>query len=501
MINSVCILGGGTSGLVAALMTKKAWPNVKITMIESSKLGIIGVGEGSTEHWRKFMQHIGVDIYSLIKETGATFKVGIKFTNWNGDGKHYFHSLSEQYGSISNTNGLPYTWVKMIGENWDPLDTSWRKSQESMHIEPLGQILSQYHFDTNKLNEFLHRLCQERDIKVIDTEIEDVILDDDGSVKELLDISGNRHAYEFFIDCSGFRRVIASKLGAKWIDCSAQLPMNSAIAFPTGYTEDIPSYTEATALGSGWVWRIPTQERYGNGYVFCDQFIDETKAYDEVSQHYRDNLGIKEELQIGKKVKFGAGYVDKFWIKNCVSIGLSGIFVEPLEASSIGTTIQQCFILMPDLFFYEKGDELTAERYNGQMRAISENIVDFIQLHYFTKRDDTEFWRWCKQEIVPTEFNKKYLEYFKKHYPNINCFNSPMILFSYLNYGQVMHGLGMMDNNYINNKYQTHMKEYSYIVEHFLSSNAKEDATAKFFRHRDALNELKSRGDPIAFKF
>ncbi|CAB4125854.1 Flavin-dependent halogenase [uncultured Caudovirales phage] len=501
MINSICILGGGTSGLVAALMTRKAWPNVKITMIESSKFGIIGVGEGSTEHWRKFMQHVNIDIFSLIRETGATFKIGIKFTNWNGDGKHYFHSLSEQYGAISQNHGLPYTWIKMIGENWDPLDTSWRKSQESMHIEPLDQILSQYHFDTHKLNDYLHRLCRERDINIVDTEVDDVILDEDGYVKELIDVQGRTHAYDFYIDCSGFRRVIASKLGAKWVDCTNQLPMNSAIAFPTGYTEDIPSYTESTALSSGWVWRIPTQERYGNGYVFCDKFIDETKAYDEVSQHYRDNLGIKEELQIGKKVKFGAGYVEEFWMKNCVSIGLSGIFVEPLEASSIGTTIQQCFILMPDLFFYEKGEPLTAQRYNKQMRSISENIVDFIQLHYFTKRDDTEFWRWCKNEIVPTDFNKNYLSYFKRHYPNINYFNQPMLLFSYLNYGQVMHGLGMFDNAYINEKYKTHMGEYSFAVNQLLSANDAEDAKATFFSHRQSINALKSRGELVEFKF
>jgi len=501
MINSICILGGGTSGMITALVLRKAWPKLDITVIESSKLGIIGVGEGSTEHWRVFMKHVDIDVFSLVRETGATFKIGIKFTNWNGDNKDYFHSLSEQYGSLSRANGLPFTWLKMIGEDWDPLDTMWSRARDSYHGEPVHDILSQYHFDTNKLNSFLHKICSERKINLIDTEIEEVILDEFGYVKELIDVAGRNHAYDFYVDCSGFKRIIGSKLGAKWIDCSAQLPMNSAIAFPTGYTEDIPSYTEATALSSGWVWRIPTQDRYGNGYVFCDSFIDETKAYDEVSQHYKDNLNIQDTINIGKRVKFNAGYVENYWIKNCVMIGLSGIFVEPLEASSIGTTIQQALILSPDLFFYEKHETLTSERYNKQMRIISENIIDFIQLHYITKRSDSEFWRWCKNEIKLTEFNSKYLEYFKKGYPNINLFNQPMTLFSYLNFGQVMQGLGLFNNESIRKKFEDHMYAHSIDTDEILKSAEIFDNNATFYSHRESLELIKERAIARDYKF
>lgn len=501
MINSICILGGGTSGLIAALILRKAWPELKITIIESSKIGIIGVGEGSTEHWRRFMTHADIDIFSLVKETGATFKIGIKFTDWNGDGKSYFHSLSEQYGVASNVHGLPFTWLQMIGEDWNPLDTMWEKAADSMHLEPLHEILAQYHFDTNKLNTYLHKICKARKITVIDTEIKGVILDHQGYVKELIDVTDIKHTYEFYIDCSGFQRVIGSKLKAKWIDCSQQLPMNSAIAFPTDYTESIPSYTQATALSSGWVWRIPTQDRYGNGYVFCDSFINDTQAYDEVSHHYKNNLGIMNSLSIGKKIKFTAGYVENYWIKNCVMIGLSGIFVEPLEASSIGTTIQQVMILCPDLFFYEKGEELTAERYNKQMKSISENIVDFIQLHYFTKRNDSEFWQWCKNAIVPTAFNAKYLEYFKKGYPNKNLFNEPMALFSYLNFGQVMHGLDMFDNSHIKKKFEAHMAAHSVDTKNMVALTKAENLTSKFYTHRESLEIIKQRAVSHAYKF
>jgi tryptophan halogenase len=498
MIDSLCILGGGTSGLVSALMARTAYPNLKITIIESSKLGIIGVGEGSTEHWKKFIDHVGISVPDLIRETGATYKIGIKFTNWHGDGTHYFHSLSEQFGWHTDENGLPVGWIKMVGEDWDPLDTAWKLSQDSCHVEPLHEILSQYHFDTFKLNDFLHRKCIERNINIIDAEIEDVVLDNEGYVKELVDTTKQKHAHDFYIDCSGFRRIIGSKLGVKWIDKTAELPMNSAIAFPTPYTEDIPSYTEATALGSGWAWRIPTQERYGNGYVFCDEFINETQAYDEVSEHYK-RLGITDNIEVGKRVKFGAGYVDQFFVKNCAMVGLSGIFVEPLEASSIGTTIQQAFILMPNLLFFSRGETRTAEKYNKDLTIIAENIVDFIQLHYFSERDDTEFWRWCKNEIEWTDFNRENLEYFKNSFPNVYYFNHPMQLFSHLNYAQVMHGLRMFNNENIKRVYEKHLSHYNDTIVDTIHKH--EDIEGyEVFKHRQALEIVKDRYERIEIK-
>lgn len=500
MINSICIVGGGTSGLVAALMMRKAWENLKITVIESSQIGIVGVGEGSTEHWKKFIDHVGISVYDLMRETGATFKIGIKFTNWHGDGTHYFHSLVEDYCPHSAENGVPYMWYKMIGENWNPLETHSAAGQAGKHFEPLHENLSQYHFDTFKLNSFLHKKCAERNIQVVDAIVNDVILDDQGYVSELVFEDGRRHKDEFFIDCSGFRRIIATKLGVQWVAKDKELPMNAAIAFPTGYKEKIPSWTEATALSSGWVWRIPTQERFGNGYVFCDSFIDETQAYDEVKQHYVNNLGITDELNVGRKFKFVAGHVDKFWIKNCVSIGLSGIFVEPLEASSIGTTIQQCFMLAPSLAFFTKGEEFTAKKYNDMMIGVSNNIVDFIQLHYLTQRNDTEFWKWVKNNIKLTEFNKEYLPYFAENMTNVFYFNEHFTLFKHLNFMQVMHGLRMFKSEKILEVYNNHLTKYDDEIRRILDINGNYRIIKDTFDHRQALEILKQRYDEIKYE-
>ncbi len=498
MINSLCILGGGTSGLIAALMFRKAYPKLKITLIESSQIGIIGVGEGTTEHWRFFVEYCDIPLHELFEQTGATFKIGIKFTNWHGDGTHYFHSLLQDFGGVDPKSDIPYTWYRMIGENWNPLHTLGDGSQKSRHYEPLHDNINQFHFDTMKLNSFLHNKCIERDITIIDNIIEEVKIDQQGYVNSLVDAVNREHIYDFYIDCSGFKRVIGSHLGMKWIDKSEFLPMNSAIAFQSPYQEDIPSYTEATALSSGWSWRIPTQDRFGNGYVYCDNFIKDDAAILEIKEHYKKHLSI-DDIAIGKKFKFAAGHVDKFWTKNCAVIGLSGIFVEPLEASSIGTTIQQCANLVSSIVHFARGEETTARQYNKLITKVAENIVDFIQLHYFTQRSDTEFWRWCKNSIKITEFNRENLEYFKKNNVDNNFFREPLLLFKTLNFMQVMHGLRLIDHKHSLKVYDDHLREkYDQEIEKMLILNA--DLTESI-PHRKCLEILKNRVPVIEYKF
>ena len=182
-------------------------------------------------------------------------------------------------------------------------------------------------------------------------------------------------------------------------------------------------------------------------------------------------------------------------------IGLSSIFVEPLEASSIGTTIQQMFMVLPSLFVYERGDTLTADKYNKDISTISENIVDFIQLHYFTQRSDTEFWRWCRNEIKLTDFNATYLEYFKKNFVHSHMFNAPMLLFSQLNYIQVMHGLRLFDQERLKEKYDAHMsKRYDPIVNQLLFDDIEYTKRVPSWPHREALEIIKERYDSISVK-
>jgi hypothetical protein len=494
MINSLIVVGGGTSGLVSALMLKKSWPNLEITVIESSNLGIIGVGEGSTEHWQRFMDHMEIYTPDLFREAGATYKVGIKFNNWHGDNTSYWHSIVEHFSTNTPESGLPYMFLRMVSDNFDPNDTAWKISTQSRHVEPLHSSTSQYHFDTFKLNDFLHKIAKSHSIKFIDTDIVDVELDEQGYVSSLIDKDNQRHSSDFYIDCSGFRRVIGSKLGIQWVDCQQELPMNRAMAFPTPGTFDIPSYTQATAMSSGWMWRIPTQERYGNGYVFCDSFINEEQAEQEVKTVF-------EDATIARHVKFTPGYVNQFWVKNCAMIGLSSVFVEPLEASSIGTTIQQTFLLIPALFSYSKDDgDKTSQRYNDVVHDIANNVIDFIQLHYFTQRNDSEFWKWCKSNIKITDFNRETLEYFKNNWVYQHYFNKPLLMFTQINWIQVMHGLRMFNTTRIQKLFDTHLSNYRPITDYELNFDNERNKTVQTFTHREAIELLKERYKEVTYK-
>lgn len=484
MDRHIVILGGGTAGLLASLILTSHNPSYTVTVVESEKIGIIGVGEGSTEHWLEFMNYCNISIPELVKETGATFKSGIKFINWNGDKDHYWHALPIQTTQIENQSGTYPIILHAIAENLHSDTTVWESCLNHTIREPYPQATAQFHFDTRKLNTYFHKLARDRGVEFFTDDIVDVKLDDQGFVDSIV---GEVQTYrgDFFIDASGFNRVISSKLGVKWNDVSEYLPMNRAIAFPTPYQEDIPPYTSATAMSSGWMWRIPTQDRFGNGYVYCDKFISDDDAFAEAQSVF------DHPIEVAKSVKFSAGYVDKFWVKNCLNIGLSAMFVEPLEASSIGSTIQQCFGFISVYKHWDRKYPATENRYNLQMTEMAKNIVDFIQLHYFTKRNDSEFWRWCQNGGVKmTPFNKETFECFKHMYPSNAMFNDYWLMFKSLNWVQVMHGLGHLNPEHAHSL----IKQYPNISNYRSFLMKEKDLTyASSIPHRQALEIVKTR--------
>lgn len=441
----ITILGAGTAGLVSALILKKTFPKYDVKIIESDSIGIIGVGEGSTEHWRIFTDYCQFSLYDLVRETDAALKKGIKFENWNGDGASYFHSLSPPFYSDYGQTvvQIPTFTQSLISSNiptFDPVvDTNLVDFRGGI------QTTNQYHFNTFKLNEYLHKLCSERGIVFYKDTITDVKLKDNGDIESLSSESGMVYDGDLFVDSSGMKRVLSSKLGVKWVSYKKYLPMNHAIAFPTSDVSDLKPYTLSRALSSGWNWRISTQGRYGNGYVFCDDFIDSTKAHAEVQSVY------SEDVKVAKDIKFEAGRVDKFWVNNCVSIGLSASFVEPLEASSIGNTILQSFGLANMLPHWEVDRKISAQ-YDKKFTASFDNIVDFVQLHYITKREDTPFWREVKNTMVYTDFLSEHLETFKKVMPVQTYFQAEYTMFNAPNWAQVMDGLDLFDRGFIKQK-------------------------------------------------
>lgn len=450
---NIAIVGGGSAGLVAALILKTRFPHMQIDIIRSTKIGIIGVGEGSTEHWRQFMDYVGISNTTVIKECDATFKSGIMFKDWGK--KDYLHSIG--YGFNAKAEGYSYVYAKLIGEGAEPKDLVAKHAWDSVVNlwfvgKPDQTPAVQYHFNTHKLNTFLTSLAEQRGCTIYDDEISDVNLNADGEISTLVG-SKQTYEYDFYIDSTGFSKLLISKLGAKWQSYSKYLKMNSAIVFPTENAGEIDMWTTSRAMNAGWLFRIPVQGRYGNGYIFDSNYITAEEAKAEAEAY----LG--HSIEVGKTLSFDPGALDKTWLKNCCAIGLSSSFVEPLEASSIGTSIQQSFLLADRIINYNTA---VSERYNKSVNAIVENIRDFIALHYVTGRDDTAFWRDVQTLELPPKL-KENLETWRNKLPIKEDFmdGTEFTLFQEVHHILILHGLGLFNCDAIRQEYELKLSQES----------------------------------------
>jgi tryptophan halogenase len=414
MNRHIVIVGSGTAGLINALMLRRAFPNFPITVVYSKEIGIVGVGEGSTEHWRMFINLCEIPVAELLVRTAATHKAGIRYKNWTDHTPDYFHSIStadpmNPFGALLLYNGLNAD-EKLLTNS---LSTRGLVEGKVPADRPHDTI-NQFHFDTFKLNEYLTALCFQRNVRMVEGVVQSVsVSSEDGWVESVLLEDGQVVGGDFFVDASGFRRVVCSAVGnTDWVDYGDHLPMNSAIAFPTPHPEDgrIWGFTWARAMSNGWSWEIPTQERRGNGYVFCDAFTDEEGAVREMSEM----LGY--EVEPARTFRFRSGYLRDQWQKNVVAVGLSSSFVEPLEATSIGSTIQQARSLCLNLATFRRGDTAIQRRHNRDMTAMMENILSMIFLHYMTDRTDTDFWR-SRHDVVPPKLLAELLELWRERPP------------------------------------------------------------------------------------
>ena len=455
-IKDIVIVGGGTAGLITALFLKSFYSNNNILVIQSSNIGIVGVGEGSTEQWELFQRLCNIDFKEVINETDATIKIGILFKDWNYKGNQYVHSVEySKYINDLSVYGTFEYYNQLLLQNHHlpfPLNPSFSSTYSKNNVDLSAdlEVSNQYHFDTFKLNSFLTKKCKERGVKFQDCVIKDLKQDSKGEIISLITNKNKEIKGNFFIDCSGFKRVLMSKLGVKWKSFTEYLPMNQAITLATDLNpqQGIEPYTTTTALSSGWAWKIPTQKRYGNGYVFSNNHTSPDEALNEFNQH----LGINVE-KLSKNIKFEAGRLEKFWYKNCVSIGLSSSFVEPLEAQSIGFSIHQSLTLIRYLSIW-LFDKNISEKYNKESNETFDNIVDFVQLHYVTKRNDSKFWK--EKPFTLTDFNKNTLKRFSYGIYLPQEVEVPHYLFKLKNFYQLYCGLNLLNKDTI----KLHQKLY-----------------------------------------
>jgi tryptophan halogenase len=483
-VKSLTVVGGGTAGLISALILKE-FTKLEITLVYSSNIGIVGVGEGSTEHFRDFLTFVGISSSDIVRECDATFKVGIVFDNWVKD-KKYMHTVSAPF---SKTVGqYSHIYGKQISENLEYLypDTFMKNKvlHKGIQINDFPST-NQYHFNTFKLNDFLKKKAIEKEIKIVDDDILEVEIDSNGFIDCVV---GKKEKYksDFYIDATGFKRILVNKLNVKWKSFSKYLTLNSAITFPTGDEDNYNFWTLAKAMDAGWRFKIPTWGRHGNGYIYDKNFITTEEAKLEVEKE----LG--HEIEIGKTFEFDPGALETVWNKNCVAMGLSGCFFEPLEATSIGLTIQQSFLLMHRIQNY---NETVIKEYNESFENITENIRDFIVLHYLTKRDDTEFWKNVSNLEIP-ESLKYNLEKWKTKLPIREDFrkDSQYCMFSQANYITVMAGLNLFDNDAISKEYQYLSKNITNNAEITVNSLLYEEQLEQFLDHKEIIRIIRNIG-------
>lgn len=421
----IVVVGGGTAGWLAALIISKTQPQHNVTVIESSTINIIGAGEGSTGTMTNIIQNIsgnyGCNEQDFINECDVTPKLGIDFKNWSGNGTSY---ISPNDGSWTSTNPLDFITAYTVANL--PKEKRHLNSLYGFIIEhnkytfDLKDGPAAYHFDAFKVGMYFKKVCGEH-VGHIDSEVQEVIFNEQGEIKTLKLANGQNLDGDFFIDATGLSRVLISKLGAKWNSYKENLPVNRAMPFlmPYDQNEVIRPVTVAWAQNNGWMWDIPVLYRRGCGYVYANDFVSDDRA------HYELEQTIGKKVDPLRVIKFEAGRLDQLWVKNCLAVGLCAAFAEPLEATSIHTTIVQLenFVNL----CLDSSKEITCDlrniqMYNDRFTFMYDLIKDFLVLHYQSGRKDTEFWKHVTSSKVLTPHTEKMIGMCKYRMPNNSIF-------------------------------------------------------------------------------
>ncbi|GAB3012717.1 tryptophan halogenase family protein [Bowmanella dokdonensis] len=421
-LTSICIVGGGTAGWMAATLLSSALrgSKIQITVVESPDIASIGVGESTVPSIMDFIQASGIDLKEFIQATSASFKLGIRFDDWSTVGQRFFHPFG-RVGKDINGFDFYQAWLKSV-ENGD--ESRWLDYSPSAIMaeqqrfmlrprQPQNWVLASYahalHLDAVQVADYLRGLCLKRGVARTEATVNKVKVDEKSFIQGLELENGASIHSDFFIDCTGFKgRLIQEALQVGYQDWSDYLPCNRAVTVQTENVGNPVPYTVATAREAGWTWTIPLQHRTGNGYLFSSGFCSDDKAMATLVNSVRGKL-----LSEPKVIPFVTGKRNKIWHNNCLALGLAGGFLEPLESTAIHLvykTLVHFIRHFPDRDF----DPDNEHSFNQKIDTDYLEIRDFIILHYCTSgRRDTEFWRWCQTMPVPDALSEK-LRLFRK---------------------------------------------------------------------------------------
>lgn len=409
-IKNIVIVGGGTAGWMAgaslaALLDKN---QVTITLVESEQIGTVGVGEATLPHLRFFLKRLGINEQDFMRFTNATYKTGIEFANWGKLGEAYIHPFGD-FGQPLNGVDFHHYWLKMhkqgertsIGEYSLPVMAAYAGKfdyPDTNESSILSTFSYAFHMDSSLFAKYLRTYSEARGLKRVEGMVNGVQQrpEDDFITSVTLESGDILHG-DLFIDCSGFRGLlIEHALETGYDDWRHWLPCDRAVAIACETTAPLIPYTKAIARDAGWQWRIPLQNRVGNGHIYCSQFMSDEEALDTLVKNLEG-----EAITQPNFLRFTTGKRKKTWHKNCVAIGLSAGFLEPLESTSIHL-IQLGIMKLIEFFPNKHCEAAKVDEYNRMMSLEFERLRDFLVLHYnATQRNDTPFWDYVRNMDLP----------------------------------------------------------------------------------------------------
>ena len=450
---NIVIVGGGTAGwMTAAALSKYVPPAWRIELVESDEIATIGVGEATIPPIKEFNQALKIDEDDFLRKTKGTFKLGIEFVNWSAVGESYIHGFGV-IGRDLGTLSCHHYWLRrrLSGHIDDLCDYSintaacrqnkFLRKRADMPESPLAEIGHAFHFDAGLYAQYLRGLAEGRGVLRTEGKIVKVNQHPESGAIASVQLNDDRVVSgDFFVDCTGIRALlIGQALGEPYEDWSNWLPCNRAIAVPCESVEPLTPYTRSTAHSAGWQWRIPLQHRIGNGHVYSAEFMSE----DEATGILMGNLD-GAALADPRMIRFTPGRRRQTWIQNCVAIGLSSGFFEPIESTNIHlihTAIHRLITLFPTASI----QAADIAEFNRQTQFEYERIRDFIVLHYkATTRDDSAFWNHCRNLSIPETLAHK-IELFRA---SGRVFRENGELFGETSWIQVMIGQGIMPTAY-----------------------------------------------------
>lgn len=501
------VLGAGTAGLLTALFIKNRFPETNVTVIQSSEIGVIGSGEGTTPGFKRMMEFLNIPLEDVFKHADATFKSAIKFTNWKGDGSYYYHGFLSSYDDASYSPGgflrSEYNLMALDAirthQSLDCINFPALICEEKLsplsgeHGFPIGDHAFGLHFNAVKLAQHLSTVAKDRGINIVDNAVEVINFNDDDEVVGVRCKKDNTYVEcDFLFDCSGFARLVIGKhYNSEWTSYKHVIPNDHAMPFFLDIDEDYAPQTEAIAMEHGWVWKIPTKNRYGCGYVFSSNHTNT----ESVKKEILDKFGHKVHFPRDEPFRFEAGCYKETWKKNCIALGLSSGFIEPLEATSLMLLISSLFKFIYLIQGLTNKDQKAVDTYNQHVYNSNKEILEFILLHYLSRKGHNSYWdSFFEVDSVKEEFKTiSTIKHLDGLVPSELEIDNKV--FAYHSYIEVSSGIGLYDPEKVDKLYRSLMVgarqlEYEQLLD--VLDKGTHRAIEKLINHKRAVDIMSS---------